>query len=55
MNQALQVNFTCGNNVLGMIADVNFNDNYINVSSDCVFVAMLQGMQTQNTAATAPT
>lgn len=36
MNQALQVNYTCGNNVLGMIADVNFNDNYVNVSSGCL-------------------
>ena len=36
MNQALQVNYTCGDNVLGMIADVNYNDNYVNVRPRCV-------------------
>lgn len=36
MNQALQINYTCGDNVLGMIADVNYNDNYVNVRPRCV-------------------
>lgn len=35
MNQALQINFTCGSNVLGMIADVNYNGNYVNVRRCC--------------------